>query len=220
MWAMVLVVQALRWTLNHASSVQFSSVQDGIYALGKIHTRSTPSLGVFPNVSLETVPMLVYVWLTVEPFSSSPGRSLSAFSGEFPQCCPWNSSRLLLFLSYPVLLSVYFPDYFFPKPPFSALLCGSCLGFFERLGDEYFSWWYVQSMLPYVTGISLYIYTVFFICNCFCPFFWIIFFICYWNARPKQSMVPASLNFTCHVFMRAIPKGLTLGLCLLYVLCL
>ena len=24
---------------------------------------------------------------------------------------------------------------------------------FERLGDEYFSWWYVQHMLPYGTGI-------------------------------------------------------------------
>ena len=24
--------------------------------------------------------------------------------------------------------------------------------FFERLGDEYFSWWYVQPMLPYGTG--------------------------------------------------------------------
>ena len=23
--------------------------------------------------------------------------------------------------------------------------------FFERLGDEYFSWWYVQHMLPYGT---------------------------------------------------------------------
>ena len=41
------------------SSVQFSSVQDGIYALGKAHMRSTPSLGSFPNVALETVSMLV-----------------------------------------------------------------------------------------------------------------------------------------------------------------
>ena len=24
---------------------------------------------------------------------------------------------------------------------------------FERFGDEYFSWWYVQHMLPYGTGI-------------------------------------------------------------------
>ena len=42
-----------------SSSVQFSSVQDGIYALLKAHVRSTPSLRSFPNVSLETVPMLV-----------------------------------------------------------------------------------------------------------------------------------------------------------------
>ena len=42
------------------SSVQFSSVQGGIYALGKLHMiRSTPSLGSFPNVALETVPMWV-----------------------------------------------------------------------------------------------------------------------------------------------------------------
>ena len=27
--------------------------------------------------------------------------------------------------------------------------------FFERLRDEYFSWWYVQLMLSYGTGISL-----------------------------------------------------------------
>ena len=31
-------------------SVQFSSVQDGIYALGKAHMRSTPSLRSSPNV--------------------------------------------------------------------------------------------------------------------------------------------------------------------------
>ena len=36
---------------------QFSPVQDGIYALGKVHIRSTPSLGGFPNVAFETVGM-------------------------------------------------------------------------------------------------------------------------------------------------------------------
>ena len=41
------------------SSVQFSLVQDGIYALGKAHMRSTPSLRSFSNVALETVPILV-----------------------------------------------------------------------------------------------------------------------------------------------------------------
>ena len=39
--------------------VQFSSVQDCIYALGKAHMRSTPSLRSFPNVAFETVPMFV-----------------------------------------------------------------------------------------------------------------------------------------------------------------
>ena len=36
---------------------QLSSIQDGIYALGKVHIRSTPSLGGFPNVAFETVGM-------------------------------------------------------------------------------------------------------------------------------------------------------------------
>ena len=44
--------------------VQFSSVHDGIYALGrKGHMRSTPSLRSFPSVALETVPM--FVWSTM-----------------------------------------------------------------------------------------------------------------------------------------------------------
>ena len=35
--------------------------------------------------------------------------------------------------------------------------------FFERLGDEYSSWWYVQHMLPYGTGIiSLYRFIYYF----------------------------------------------------------
>ena len=34
----------------------FSSVEGGIYVLGKAHMRSTPSLRSFPNVAFETVP--------------------------------------------------------------------------------------------------------------------------------------------------------------------
>ena len=46
-------------------------IQDGIYALGKPHMRSTPSLGSFPNVAFETV------GLTDDgTYSSSQGRSL------------------------------------------------------------------------------------------------------------------------------------------------
>ena len=40
-------------------SVEFSSVQDDINALGKTHMRFTPSLRSFPNVAFETVPMFV-----------------------------------------------------------------------------------------------------------------------------------------------------------------
>ena len=36
-------------------SFQFGSVQDGIYALGKAHMRSTPPLRISPNVTFETV---------------------------------------------------------------------------------------------------------------------------------------------------------------------
>ena len=35
--------------------MQFSSVQDGIYALGKAHMRSNPSFRSFPNTAFETV---------------------------------------------------------------------------------------------------------------------------------------------------------------------
>ena len=41
-------------------AVQFSSVRDGIFALGKSHMRSTPFLRRFPNVAFETVPMFVW----------------------------------------------------------------------------------------------------------------------------------------------------------------
>ena len=39
--------------------VRFSSVHGGIYAFGKAHMRSTPSLRSFTNVAFETVPMSV-----------------------------------------------------------------------------------------------------------------------------------------------------------------
>ena len=42
-----------------SSSLQFSSVQGGVYALRKAHMRSTPSRGRFPKVAVETVPMFV-----------------------------------------------------------------------------------------------------------------------------------------------------------------
>ena len=48
-----------QYVATTTSSVQFSSVQDGIHAAGKAHMRSTPSLRRFRNVAFETVPMLV-----------------------------------------------------------------------------------------------------------------------------------------------------------------
>ena len=50
---------SLRSTVGQGSggvAAQFSSVQDGIYALGKAHMRSTPSLRNVPNFAFETVP--------------------------------------------------------------------------------------------------------------------------------------------------------------------
>ena len=44
---------------DYEADAQFSSVQDGIYALGKAHMHSTQSLRSFPNVAFETVPMFV-----------------------------------------------------------------------------------------------------------------------------------------------------------------
>ena len=60
------------------SSVQFSSVQGGIYTLGKAYIRSTPSLRSSPDDTSGTVPN---VHLTDNGSSSSfPGRSPSASS--------------------------------------------------------------------------------------------------------------------------------------------
>ena len=58
------------------------------------------------------------------------------------------------------------------------------------------------------------LYRFFLIRNCFCSFFFYIFFLVwYWNARPKLSKLPASSNCICYFFTRAIPKWLTFGLC-------
>ena len=63
---------------ERTSRHQFSSVQDGIYALGKAHMHSTPSLRRFPNVAFETVP--VYICLTMALSRPFKGRSSSASS--------------------------------------------------------------------------------------------------------------------------------------------
>ena len=50
----------LEWLENGAvTDVQFTSVQNDIHALGKTHTRSTPSLRRLNNFAFETVPTFV-----------------------------------------------------------------------------------------------------------------------------------------------------------------
>ena len=60
---------------------QFSSVQDGIYAFGKVHMRCTPSLRGFPNVAFETVPMFAWLTMALEYIRQPPLSVLS--NGKF-----------------------------------------------------------------------------------------------------------------------------------------
>ena len=58
------------------------SAQDGIVALGKVHTRSTPPLGSPPKVALETVPIILFA------------RSLSTLEGGMSAASFLHSSFL------------------------------------------------------------------------------------------------------------------------------
>ena len=71
-------MQSYNLTDSRLSSVQFSSVQRGIYALGKAQMRSTRSLRSFPNDAFGTVPN--FGLIDDDPFSSAQERSLSASS--------------------------------------------------------------------------------------------------------------------------------------------
>ena len=80
---MLIVFNSSADQILYYSTFQFSSVHDGIYALGKVHMRSTSSLRSFPNVAFETVPMLKQSQcLSTDdvPLSSFQGRSSSASS--------------------------------------------------------------------------------------------------------------------------------------------
>ena len=46
---------------HQVKSIQFSSAKDGIYALGKAHMRSTPSVRSLPNVALKRANITVMV---------------------------------------------------------------------------------------------------------------------------------------------------------------
>ena len=110
---------------------------------------------------------------------------------------------LLLFLSlsfWPILLTSFSVNLHFPK----GRLFYVALAFSFFLNGEEISTLVggmcniCCRMALVLAFISLCIYVVFLICDCFCPFFFLIFLIWYWHARPTQSMVPASPNFICH----------------------
>ena len=62
--------QTMKDTLGQKLSlVQFSLVQDGIYALSKALMCSIPSLRHFPNIAYETVPMFISLTMVLShPF--------------------------------------------------------------------------------------------------------------------------------------------------------
>ena len=90
-----------RKIVKQESMKQFSSLQDGIYALGKAHMRFPPPLRSFPNTAFETVPMFVDWQCHNGPLSSLQGRSsgassfhaslLRAIASETSQC---NTTKL------------------------------------------------------------------------------------------------------------------------------
>ena len=64
------------------------------------------------------------------------------------------------------------------------------------------------------------IYIVFINCDCFCPFFYFIIFKKNLISKRQTEAVNGSSIFELYLpffFTRAIPKGLTSGLCLYYV---
>ena len=73
------------------SSAHLSSVQDGIYELGKAHMCSTPSLRSFPDVAFETIPMLF--WLTI-----GDGRNVhnESYINTVVFCCQFSLSCFIL----------------------------------------------------------------------------------------------------------------------------
>ena len=85
------------------------------------------------------------------------------------------------------------------------------LVFFERLGDEYVSWWYLQHMLPYGSGISLYqfmhLYSIFYL-----RLFLSILFYAFCNLVLKRQTktvngTRASPNFNCLFLYKSNTEG-------------
>ena len=62
-------------------------------------------------------------------------------------------SHCFFFCFWPILLTSFSLNCYFSK---GRLFCVALVLFgFKQLGDEYFSWWYVQDMLPYIALILL-----------------------------------------------------------------
>ena len=68
--------------ISQRNSVQFSLVQDGIYALGKAHMRSNSSLRNFPNAAFETVAMFVGLTMALSRPFKEDLSSVSSFAEE------------------------------------------------------------------------------------------------------------------------------------------
>ena len=72
---------------------QLSSVQDGIYALGKAHMRSKPSLRSFPKVAFETVWNGIFnVRVSSTRSYLSSNLSVCFFPAEWSSCLFWSCS--------------------------------------------------------------------------------------------------------------------------------
>lgn len=70
-------------------SVQFNSVQSGIYVPGKAHLRFTPSLGKFPNVVSETLPTLLELTMGLP-------RPFNGVRRPLPLSTPLSSRQLMV----------------------------------------------------------------------------------------------------------------------------
>ena len=96
-------------SISRSNSLLFRLAEDGIYALGKPHMRSVPSLRFFFPVSFETVPMFVWLTMALSRRFKEVCRALSlstlVYSRRSMVQCPWLCARRwwLKLLNFPDL---------------------------------------------------------------------------------------------------------------------
>ena len=96
-------------SISRSNSLLFRLAEDGIYALGKPHMRSIPSLRFFFPVSFETVPMFVWLTMALSRRFKEVCRALSlstlVYSRRSMVQCPWLCARRwwLKLLNFPDL---------------------------------------------------------------------------------------------------------------------